>query len=244
MVDAHCHIYESKVIGDEVLGFRKIGGTHMLCCGGDLASSIRSAELAQEYPEIYASVGVHPEHVKSLPEVDDFLKLVQGKVVAIGECGLDYYKNTGIQEKKFQEDLLRFNIDLAEKTNLPLVVHCRAAFDDLFETLHYDKVQMHCFTGNLEQMQECVHRSWYISFGGILTFKSGVDLREVAKQTPADRLLVETDSPYLAPEPVRGSINEPKNVKIVAETLAEVRGTTLAEIEKITVENFRKLFSI
>jgi len=110
--------------------------------------------------------------------------------------------------------------------------------------LDYSKVQMHCFTGNIDQMQECVKRGWYISFGGILTFKSSHELREVAKQVPEDRLLIETDSPYLAPEPVRGTVNTPANVKIVAQTLASVRGTSVEEIDRITSANFAKLFSV
>ncbi len=240
MIDAHCHLYEFENIKAEVEKFRSIGGTAMVCCGGDLESSKKSVEIANLYPEVFATVGVHPEHQSGIPNTDDFLKLINDRVIAIGECGLDYYPDTSLEQKDFQEKLLKFNIDLAEKTNLPLVVHCRSAFDDLFRILHYPKVQMHCFTGNLEQMQECIKRGWYISFGGILTFKSSHQLREVAKQVPSDRLLVETDSPYLAPEPIRGSLNTPSNVKIVSETLEQIVGQP---IETLVTHNLHTLFS-
>ncbi len=244
MVDAHCHLFEAKDVGAEVQRFKDIGGTAILCCGSDLESSRKSIELSEKYPDVYAAVGVHPESVTKVPESEDYLKIVKDKVIAIGECGLDYRSGMTAQEKEFQKDLLLFNIALAEKTKLPLVVHCRAAFEDLFKVLDYSKVQMHCFTGNIDQMQECVKRGWYISFGGILTFKSSHELREVAKQVPEDRLLIETDSPYLAPEPVRGTVNTPANVKIVAQTLASVRGTSVEEIDRITSANFAKLFSV
>lgn len=244
MVDAHCHLYEFANIEAEVEKFRNIGGTAMLCCGGDLESSKQSVELAQKYPEVFGAVGVHPEHQKVIPNTDDFLKLVGKKIVAIGECGLDYYPDTTIEEKEFQIKLLKFNIELAEKTGLPLVVHCRNAFDDIFVHLHYDQVQMHCFTGNMQQMQKCVKRGWHISFGGILTFKSSHTLREVAKVVPEDRLLIETDSPYLAPEPIRGTTNTPANVKIIAETLAQIRAVSLSEIECLTTMNARRLFGL
>jgi len=138
-------------------------------------------------------------------------------------------------------ELFKFNINLAKETGLPLVVHCRDAFDGIFETLDYDKVQMHCFTGNEEEMRECVKRGWYISFGGILTFKKSEELRRVARLVPEDKILAETDSPYLAPEPVRGSRNTPANVKYVLSCLAEIRGT---DMERIISENARRLFRI
>lgn len=244
MTDAHCHPYESTNTEDWIKGFREIGGTHLLCAGANLKTSQESIELSKKYPEIYAAIGIHPESTTEVPKPDEFLRLVGGKVVAIGECGLDYRPETTQEEKDFQKQLLQFNVDLAEKTGLPLVVHCRAAFDDLFATLHYAKVQMHCFTGNLDQMQECVKRGWYISFGGILTFKSSHELREVAKQVPADRILIETDAPYLAPEPIRGSVNTPANVKIVAETLARVRQISVQEVDNLTTTNFKHLFNL
>lgn len=245
MVDAHCHLYEFENIESEIEKFKQIGGTAMLSCGGDLESSKRSVEIARKYPEVFVAVGVHPEHQKTLPREEEFLDLVNNKkVVAIGECGLDYYPDTSVEEKDFQIKLLKFNVDLAKKTNLPLVVHCRNAFDDVFENLHYPRVQMHCFTGNMEQMQECVKRGWYISFGGILTFKSNHALREVAKQVPEDKVLIETDSPYLAPEPIRGTTNTPANVKIIAEALALVRGVSIAEIDMLTTKNAKELFKL
>ena len=182
-------------------------------------------------------MGVHPEDINDRDEKELRKLLKMPKVVAVGECGLD----TGSDE---EVDLFKFNIELAKETGLPLVVHCRNQFEKVFEALDLDRVQMHCFTGNMEQMQECVRRGWYIGLGGIVTFKSSHELREVAKEIPEDRLLIETDAPYLAPEPVRGSRNTPQNVKIVAAKISEVRGTSINQIEEITTQNARRLFGL
>ncbi|MEK7155055.1 MAG: TatD family hydrolase, partial [Patescibacteria group bacterium] len=209
-------------------------------------SSQKAVELASKYKEVFATVGVHPEEREEIKRLSDeetkklFLKLYNHKkVVAIGECGLD----TGSDEEM---ELFKFNIELAKETKLPLVVHCRNQFEKVFQVLSARgqglSVQMHCFTGGMEQMRECVKRGWYISLGGIVTFKSSHGLREVAKEIPEDKLLIETDSPYLAPEPIRGTRNMPINVKIVAAKIAEVRSTSINQIEKITSENCRRLF--
>ena len=240
MIDSHCHLQEFEDPG------RVIGGLEaVICCGADLESSEKAIEIAERFPQVFATVGCHPD-----AKVFDgklFLKLSRHKkVVAIGECGLDFLPETREEEKSDQRELFKFNIDLAKETGLPLVIHCRNAFEDVFQALSAQcsalSVQMHCFTGNMEQMQECVKRGWYISFGGIVTFKSSHELRDVVKAVPENRLLIETDAPYLAPEPVRGSKNEPKNVKIIAEVLARIRGSSINQIEKITSENCRQLF--
>lgn len=221
----------------------------VICCGAGVESSLKAIEVAEKYPEVWATVGVHPEEsLKSqIPNPNELLRLANHKkVVAIGECGLDYRPETGEGEKRAQRELFLFNIDLAKETGLPLVVHCRNAFEDVFSALsaqHSElRVQMHCFTGNLEQMRECVRRGWYISFGGIITFKNSGSLREVVKAVPEDRLLIETDSPYLSPEPVRGMRNTPANVKMVAETIAKLRGTSIDQIERLVYQNMLNLF--
>ncbi|TSC85280.1 MAG: Mg-dependent DNase, partial [Microgenomates group bacterium Gr01-1014_16] len=203
------------------------------CAGADVESSRMAIKLANKYDCVWATVGMHPEsgimNNESCEELRRLLK--QPKVVAVGECGLE----TGSDE---ETELFKFNIDLAKETGFPLVVHCRDMFEKVFEVLNYDKVQMHCFTGNEEEMRECVRRGWYISFGGILTFKKSNELRRVAGLVPEDKILVETDSPYLAPEPVRGTKNVPTNVKYVLDCLAK------SNMEQITSENARRLFGI
>jgi len=243
MVDAHCHLYEFDELDAVVQKAKEAGVDTMICAGADLASSKKSIVIAEKYPGVYATVGAHPEAGYDVKR-SDFVSLLGKNVVGIGECGLDYNSEISDEDKAEQQELFKFNIDLAKETKLPLVVHCRNAFRDVFELLDYDRVQMHCFTGNLERMQECVNRSWYVSFGGIITFKKSADLREVVKQVPEDRLLIETDSPYLAPEPVRGGRNTPANVKIVAELVAKLRGTSINEIDKITTMNAKELFRL
>ncbi|MBI2008510.1 TatD family hydrolase [Candidatus Amesbacteria bacterium] len=237
VIDAHCHLYELSDmlsdIGTEVQRFKEAGGTAMVCAGADLETSRMAVELANKYAEVYATVGImtnERSHGEQIPNSNEFLKLTNHKkVVAIGECGLNKGDDT---------ELFIFNINLAKETGLPLVVHCRDAFEKVFEVLDYDKVQMHCFTGNEEQMRECVKRGWYISFGGILTFKKSEELRRVASLVPEDKILVETDSPYLAPEPVRGTKNTPANVKYVLNCLAK------DNMGQITSENAKRLFGI
>jgi len=243
MIDAHCHLQEFEDLEAMIGNAGNAGITGMICCGAGMESSQRAVELASKYKEVFATVGVHPEErgdlrIKNYELRIKLLNLLkQPKVVAVGECGLD-------TDSEEEVELFKFNIELARETGLPLVVHCRNQFEKVFEVLDYDKVQMHCFTGNMEQMQECIRRGWYISLGGIVTFKSSHELREVAKEIPEDRLLIETDSPHLAPEPVRGTRNVPINVKIVAAKVAEIRNTSINQIEEVTGRNTRRLFGL
>lgn len=250
MIDAHCHLQDCENIEKAIEGLEAV-----ICCGADLESSKQAIEIASKFPRVWATVGIHPEENSKSKFLSSkqilkskLLKLLkQPKVVAVGECGLDFLPETSEEEKSAQKELFKFNIDLAKETKLPLVVHCRNASGDIFQLLNANDqlpVMMHCFTGNMEQMRECVRRGWYISFGGIVTFKSSHELREVAKMVPEDKLLIETDAPYLAPEPIRGTRNEPKNVKIVAEVLAKVKSVTFEKIDDITTKNAIQLFNI
>jgi len=246
MIDAHCHIYKPMYTDSEIaqiIQFAKNAGVEaMINNGGGLESSKKAITISHLYPEIYATVGAHPEEGFEV-NADDFKELIDDKVVAIGECGLDYTQNTTEDEKIKQWELFKFNVQLAKDTALPLVIHCRNAFKDVFSLVDYGQVQMHCFTGNMEQMQECVRRGWYISFGGIITFKKSDYLRQVVKDVPADRLLIETDSPYLSPEPTRGDRNQPANVKIIAALIAELRSVSLQELDALTTANTKTLFA-
>ena len=159
MIDAHCHLQEFDNPGEAISGLEAV-----VCCGAGVESSRKAVELAQKYKEVYATVGVHPEEIKDRDETELRKLLKMPKVVAVGECGLD-------TDSDEEVELFKFNIQLAKETGLPLVVHCRNQFEKVFEVLDLDKVQMHCFTGNMEQMRECVKRGWYISLGGI--FLSG-----------------------------------------------------------------------
>ncbi|KKS33211.1 MAG: Deoxyribonuclease, TatD family [Candidatus Amesbacteria bacterium GW2011_GWA2_42_12] len=258
MIDAHCHLQKFENPGEVISGLEAV-----ICCGADLESSKKAIEISDKFPNVWATVGIHPEEnfkstssrfASKILRSKEILKskllklLRQPRVVAVGECGLDFLPETREEEKSAQRELFKFNIDLAKEIKLPLVVHCRNAFEDVFSILNAQdsmlKVQMHCFTGNMEQMLECVRRGLYISFGGILTFKSSQELREVARLVPEDKLLIETDSPYLAPEPIRGTRNEPKNVKIVAEVLAKTRGVDFNAIDQLTSQNARKFFNL
>ncbi len=229
MTDAHCHLQDLE-------SFDVSGLKFVICAGFDIKSSKKAIQIAQMFPNVYAAVGIHPESNDNFLEIEKLVKFP--KVVAIGECGLD-------SDDPRELDLLKLHVDLAKEHDLPLVIHNRNQDKNILNILgDYSKVMMHCFTGNEEFMKECVSRGWYISFGGILTFKRSEYLREIAKLVPENLLLIETDSPYLAPEPHRGSQNRPKNVKIVAELLAKLRGTSINQIEEITDNNCKRLFII
>ncbi len=232
MIDAHCHLYEL-----EESEWNNNRLTAMISPGADIATIKKSIALSEKYANVFATVGQHPES-KDEYNKKLFLEMAKNKkVVAIGECGLD-------SDNESEVELFKQNIDLAHETGLPIVVHCRNMFAKVFEVLDYDKVQMHCFTGNTAEMRECARRGWYISFGGIVTFKKSGELREVARLVPEELILAETDSPYLAPEPLRGSVNKPENVKIVIEKLAEVRGIPVEEMDKITSANAKRFFGL
>lgn len=241
MVDAHCHLQNSLEIEKEIEGLDLV-----ICAGASIESSRQAIEIASKYPNVWATVGVHPESISNLQhlfaqraiynELSNLAKF--SKVVAIGECGLD-------SDDPREIELLKLHVDLAKKLDLPLVIHNRDQDQKILEVVgDYPKVMMHCFTSNKQFMQECVDRGWYISFGGILTFKKRGELREVARLVPEDKLLTETDSPYLAPEPYRGSQNTPSNVKIIAQLLANLRNTSIDQIEAITKRNCETLFKI
>lgn len=245
MIDAHCHLQDLDNIDAELQRCKAAGITTVICNGYDLESSKKAIGIAEKYEGVFATVGIHPkENLKSqIPNPNEFFKLTSHKkVVAVGECGLDYTPETREKEKREQREMLKFNLELARQTKLPLVIHCRNGFSEIFNIVNYDKVQMHCFTGNMEQMQECVRRGWYMSFGGIVTFKASHDLREVVKQVPDNRLLIETDSPYISPEPVRGQRNFPVNLIYIAKLIAQLRSTTVDNIDKLTTANTYSLF--
>ena len=250
LVDSHCHInFEPLNAGleDVFQHARDNGVGYMLCVSVTLEAFPEIRALAHSRPQVFASVGVHPNEREGRdPDADELVALSNDKrVVAIGETGLDYYRSQG--DMTWQHERFRQHIRAAKKSGRPLIIHTREAADDTLRIMREEKAGdiggvMHCFTENWEVAQAALDLGFYISFSGIVTFRNAEALREVARRVPEDRLLIETDSPYLAPMPHRGKTNEPAFVKYVAETLATVRQVDIAAIADITTRNFFSLF--
>ena len=209
----------------------------------------RVVEISNKYKNVYSMVGIFPSEAKTYTdEVEEkLINLAQNKkVVAVGEVGLDYYWDKSFND--VQQDVFRKQIKLANKLNLPLVVHDREAHKDTFDIIKEEnngpKVLFHCFSGSVEFMRECVKEGWYIALGGVVTFKNAVKIKEVAKEVPLDKLVLETDSPYLTPVPHRGKPNKPAYVKYVAEEIAKLRGVSYEEIADLTSTNAERFFSL
>ncbi len=221
---------------------------HMLCVAIDMEGSPEIIELATQHDMISASVGVHPNTEMQAP-IDEavFLEMAANEqVVAIGETGLDYFRSEG--DLEWQRERFRLHVKLARELNKPLIIHTRDAKLDTIQILKEegaDKVGgvMHCFVEDWETAQAAMDLGFYISFSGIVTFKNAKDLQEVVRQVPLESMLVETDSPYLAPVPFRGKTNQPAFVRHVAEFIAELKQTEFAEVARITTENYYKLFN-
>lgn len=253
LTDSHCHLdrVDAAPFGGTVEGVieaaKAAGVTRMLCAGIDLDHFPLLRELAERHPEVWCSVGVHPsEHPEREPTVDELVELARHpRVVAIGETGLDYHYNEG--DLEWQRERFRVHIRAARETAKPVIVHMREATEDTLRTLKEEDVGeaggvMHCFTEDRTTAARALDLGLYVSFSGIVTFRSADLIREAAAFVPDDRLLIETDSPYLAPVPFRGKPNHPALVRHVAEKLAEVRGTSFERIAGITSRNFEALF--
>lgn len=251
--DTHCHLNDEQFQDDldEVVRRAREDGIRFIVVPGiDVESSRRAIAIAQQYDGVYAAVGIHPESAKDVPE-EDFETIRElarhEKVVAIGEIGLDYYWDTAPREQ--QHDVLRRQIAIAGECSLPIIIHNRESTADVVRILKEECPKrgvigvMHCFTGSVETAKECMKIGFYISFGGPVTFKNAVGVREVAEQIPTERLLIETDSPYLSPHPFRGKRNEPMRVNQVLEVLSQVRAVDTEELALATTTNAFKLFS-
>jgi TatD DNase family protein len=221
--------------------------SHALCVSVELATFTEVLELAVQHDNLFASVGVHPDYELEVePTQAELVRLAQHpKVVAIGETGLDYYRLTG--DLGWQRERFRTHIRAAIESGKPLIIHTRSAAADTLRIMDEEDAGkiggvMHCFTENLEVAQAAIALGFHISFSGILTFKNATLIKEVAKSIPLDKILIETDSPYLAPTPYRGKTNQPAYVKHVAEEIAKLRNITLDEVGEVTSRNFRQLF--
>ena len=250
-IDSHCHINFPDLAGKlpEVFGLMAQNQvSHALCISVELEKFPEILALAEAHPNVYASVGVHPDHEDCTePSVAELVALADHpRVVAIGETGLDYFRLNG--DLEWQRDRFRTHIRAARSCRKPLVIHTRSAADDTLRIMREEQAGdaggvMHCFTESLAVAEAAIEMGFYISFSGIVTFKNAVALREVAASIPLERMLIETDSPYLAPVPHRGQTNQPGFVKHVAEEIARIRGLPVETVGEVTSQNFFRLFA-
>ena len=252
IVDSHCHIdrVDLDAFGGSIESMLKHASefsvTKFLCICIDLEHFDQVHDLSKSYPNIYSSVGVHPTEVNCKdPSIEELLEYAKSdRVIAIGETGLDYF-HVRKDQAEWQRDRFRRHIAASNDSGKPMIIHMRDSKDDTIDILAKEKAKkgvMHCFAEDLETAEAALDLGFYISFSGILTFKSAQNLRDVAQKIPAERILVETDAPYLTPVPYRGKPNSPAYTYYVAEKLAEIRNTSISEIAKTTTQNFNQLF--
>lgn len=253
MIDSHSHLQDEKYTNvKEIIGnAKKSGVDKIVCSSSSLKASKKAVEIAKQYDNVYATVGVHPEEAgewseQTKAEIENLAK--ERKVVAIGETGLDYYYEFCSREQ--QKYVFLEHIKLADALKLPLVVHTRDSSGDtmqiLRENLKYLKngVVIHCFSMSVEILKEVLSYGFYISLGGAITFKNARGLLDIVREVDINKLMLETDCPYMAPEPYRGTINEPKNVEYVARKIAELKNMSEEEVKKITTKNAEEFFKI
>jgi TatD DNase family protein len=246
--DNHCHVDDDRIPGGTeaaLAAARDAGVTGFITVGTDAERSAAAIGVAAAHDDVWATVGLHPHD--AVNGVDSIVGLLDApRVVAVGECGLDYHYDHS--PRPDQRDAFAAQIALAHERDLPLVIHSRAAWDDTFAVLDAETVPsltiFHCFTGGADEAKRALDRGGYLSFSGIVTFKSADDIRAAAAACPDDRLLVETDSPYLAPVPHRGHRNQPAFVPLVGAALARVRGVNVTRIEDLTSMNARVAFRL
>lgn len=252
-IDSHCHL---NLLAQEEGGLDAVikqsqdnDVDHILSIAIDIKSSNKTIRIAEKYPNITASVGIHPNvDKKESITIEELINLAShDKVIAIGETGLDYFRN-GVK-LEWQRERFRTHIEVAKKLKKPLIIHTREARSDTMDILEQEHANqvggiIHCFTEDWETAKRALDIGFYISLSGIVTFKNAIILQKIAKKLPLDRMLIETDSPYLAPVPYRGKINKPALIKYIAKFIADLRGDTISNIAIETSYNFKKLFSI
>jgi TatD DNase family protein len=256
LIDSHAHLTKAETVGgiEEILQRAQAAGIQAIIniCT-DLETLDQGLQLAEKYPWIYNTAATTPHDVEKEGEkvfetIADHAR--KGHLVAIGETGLDYYYEHSNPE--IQKTFLRRYLRLALECKLPVIIHCREAFKDFFQVLDEEyKVNgrhapgvLHCFTGNVEEAEQVLKRGWYLSLSGIVTFKKSEELRRVAQLVPLEQMLIETDSPYLAPQSKRGKVNEPAYLPEIAEVIAQVKGIPLIDLAKATLKNATQLFRI
>ncbi len=254
LVDSHCHLdrldlepFDGELANALQLA-RENGVSRFLCVAIDRGNIPDVLNIAERFDDVYASVGIHPNEDEQAVTAEELVELASHpRVIAIGETGLDYFRSEG--DLAWQHDRFRAHIAAAKQCNKPLIIHSREARADTLRLLREEGADavggiMHCFVEDWDTAKQAMEMGFYISFSGIVTFKNAEELREVARQVPIERLLVETDAPYLAPVPHRGKSNQPAYVRHVAEFLAELRGEAIDELANRTTENFNRLFAL
>jgi TatD DNase family protein len=253
MIDTHIHLNFEDYIDDleiVILDAEKAGVTHMIVVGIDEGSSKLAIELSKQYPNLYASVGVHPSESENMFEMQatstDFIEamLQEDKVVAIGECGIDLFHEDFHLD--YQKEVFIHQIELAKKYQKPLIIHSRSGVRECIDILKPYQGQVtgvfHCFNGTLEEADEILSLGFYIGVDGPITFKNAKDAKAIAIHVPIEKLLIETDGPYLSPEPYRGRRNQPANVKYILKALAQLKNMSESDVEDITTLNAKTLF--
>lgn len=251
MIDTHSHINMIEELSlDEVIKNAEDSGVEKIILPSAYPKDIDNVmEIASKYDNVYGLLGVHPSEVKDW--TDDLIEKIKeysksSKIVGIGEIGLDYYWDKSFND--LQKEVFIKQINLANELNLPVSIHDREAHKDTFDILKKhnkgSKIIMHCFSGSVEFARECIKEGWYLALGGVVTFKNAIKMKEVAQEIPLDKLLLETDAPYLTPVPFRGKENQPAYTKFVAEEIAKLRGITFEEVDRITTENAKNIFKI
>lgn len=250
--DSHTHIQLSQYNCDRDAVLKRAYEAEvntLLIIGFDLETSLGAVELADKHPNLYATVGMHPHDAKSLTldTLFTFLELLDHpKVIALGEIGLDYHRN--LSPPDVQKDAFQKQLDIAEELDLPIIIHNRDAYFDIIPILEARRGNirgvLHCFTGDVELMHRCIEIGFHIGIGGIVTYPNANDVQTVAKEVPLEKLLIETDCPWLTPQFRRGKRNEPAYVRAVAEKIAELRNTSIKKIGEITTQNFNSLFNV
>ena len=252
LIDSHAHIDDARFDADRDSVLERAAAADVeliMNIGADMSSSARSVALAEQYPQIYATVGMHPHDAKEMQE-QDYRQLLRWaehpKVVAIGEIGLDYHYD--LSPRPVQKEVFLRQLDIARQTGKPFVIHEREAHADTFEIIRTAAKGLagvfHCFSGSIETAREYLKLGFYISVAGPVTFPKSAKTKEVAQFVPLDRLLIETDSPYLTPQAFRGRRTEPAHVRLLAEETAPLRNLSLTELALATSENARRLFKI
>lgn len=254
IVDSHCHLNllpQDKVgdLDEVITNSKKLGVDRIVCVAINPSQWQEVLQIADQYAEVYAAIGIHPCEDKTVQASDE--EIIEAashpKVLAIGEIGLDYYHFEDEEDMTWQHDRFRQQIRIAKQLNKPVIIHTRNSTPDCLDILRQESAEavqgiMHCFVEDMETAKQAMEIGFYISFSGIVTFKNAKELKEVAKQVPLDRILVETDAPYLAPVPYRGKTNQPGYTAYVVEEIAKLRELSVAEVAKATTENFNRLF--
>ena len=254
LIDTHCHLNDEQLYQDldnVISRALQTGIEKMVVIGWDKDSSLKAIKIAEQYPFIYACVGFHPENLEGVDDeqLNEVLNLYSHpKVVGIGEIGLDYHWEKDLQKRETQKLFFIKQIEFANKVGLPISIHSREAFQDTLEILKEHKPLhggvMHCYSGSVENIQDIINLNLYIGLDGPVTFRNAKTPKEVAAEVPLEKLVLETDSPYLSPHPLRGTVNEPSNLILIADEIANLRDMSKKHLLEVAYDNSCKLFNL